>query len=216
VQVTRDGVPVLFHDDTLSRVMNAPGRIDEWDYTDLARLRTPRGAKIPGLEEALAAFADTRFNIEPKTDRAVEPLVGAIRRCGAIERVCIGSFDDRRTARLRALLGPGLCWSPGRRGVARFWAAAHRLPVRPPGPPCLQVPLRVWGVPLVSRRMLAFAHARGVQIHVWTIDDQATMERLLDRGVDGIMTGRPTLLRAVLERRGAWHGHQAERTQTST
>ena len=208
VQVTRDGVPVVFHDDTLRRIMDAPGRISESTYADLARLRTPGGAAIPRLKDALAAFPGIRFNIEPKTDAAVEPLAEVIRRCDALARVCIGCFDDRRTARLRALLGPGLCWSPGRPGVARFWAAAHRIPVRPPDAPCVQVPLSVWGVPLVTRRMLAFAHARGVQIHVWTIDDAPTMERLLDRGVDGIMTDRPSLLRSVLERRGAWHGHQ--------
>jgi glycerophosphoryl diester phosphodiesterase len=205
VQVTRDGVPVLFHDDTLRRILDVPGQVSDWSHTDLARLRTPRGATIPLLEDALAAFPDTRFNIEPKTDAAVEPLARAIRRCEALARVCIGSFDDRRTERLRALLGPGLCWSPGQRGVARFWAAAHRLPVRPPEAPCLQVPLLARGVPLASRRMLAFAHARGVQIHVWTIDDRTAMEYLLNLGVDGIMTGRPGLLRDVLEHRGAWH-----------
>jgi glycerophosphoryl diester phosphodiesterase len=212
VQVTRDGVPVLFHDDTLRRIMDAPGEVGDWTRADLARLRTASGAAIPLLEDALAAFPDTRFNIEPKTDAAVEPLARAVRRCDALARVCIGSFDDGRTDRLRALLGEGLCWSPGQRGVARFWAAAHRLPVRPPDAPCLQVPLRAKGVSLASRRMLAFAHARGAQIHVWTIDDKTTMERLLDLGVDGIMTGRPRLLRDVLERRGAWHGQPPAQT----
>jgi glycerophosphoryl diester phosphodiesterase len=211
VQVSRDGVPIVFHDDSLERMTGVAERVDALAFSDLARLQTLRGARIARLDEALASFPDMRFNVEPKADRAVEPLAEAIRRAGALDRVCVGCFDDGRTERLRHLLGPSLCWSPGRRGVARFWAAAHGLPVRPPAPPCLQVPPRAWGVSLVSRRLLAYARARRVQIHVWTIDNEQEMENLLDRGVDGIMTGRPSLLRRLLERRRQWHARPTTR-----
>jgi glycerophosphoryl diester phosphodiesterase len=66
------------------------------------------------------------------------------------------------------------------------------------------VPTGAKGVTLVDKRFVAEAHRRGVQIHVWTIDDRAEMTRLLDLGVDGIMTDRPAVLREVLELRGQW------------
>ena len=103
-------------------------------------------------------------------------------------------------------LGPGLCWSPAHSGVLRLWLAGWGLPVAVPDFPCVQVPTHFKGIPVVTRRFVKAAHARGIQVHVWTVDDEAEMERLLDLGVDGVMTDRPTLLRQVLERRGAWHG----------
>jgi len=90
--------------------------------------------------------------------------------------------------------------------VLRLWLAGWGVPVRVPDFPCVQVPTHFKGIPVVTRRFVKAAHARGIQVHVWTVDDEAEMERLLDLGVDGVMTDRPALLRRVLERRGAWHG----------
>ena len=70
----------------------------------------------------------------------------------------------------------------------------------------MQVPHRVKGVRLVDERFVAKAHAAGLQVHVWTIDDPAEMHELLDRGADGLMTDQPAVLKAVLESRGAWYG----------
>ena len=106
--------------------------------------------------------------------------------------------------RLRALLGPGLATSLGPGGVARLRAASVGLPSGRFPADCVQVPTGARGVTLVDRRFVAAAHARGLAVHVWTIDEPDEMDRLLDLGVDGIMTDRPAVLRQVLERRGAW------------
>ena len=66
------------------------------------------------------------------------------------------------------------------------------------------MPTGARGVTLVDTRFVNEAHKRGIQIHVWTIDDRDEMIRLLDLGVDGIMTDRPAVLREVLEARGQW------------
>ncbi|MCU0260432.1 MAG: glycerophosphodiester phosphodiesterase [Ilumatobacteraceae bacterium] len=201
VHATADGVLVAFHDPDLSRTCGRPGRIDELPWSEVAAARVHDREPIPLLEDLLSAFPDARINIDCKADSAVDALVAAIRRTGCIDRVCVGGFSDRRLRRLRAELGPALCTSygPGQVAALRAWGRA------PGGGLAAQVPVRQGRVTIVERRFLRAAHARGVQVHVWTIDDAAEMDRLLDLGVDGIMTDRPAVLREVLERRGAWH-----------
>lgn len=205
VQASRDGYAVIHHDDTLERTFGRSERVDALPWAELARLRTSGGEALPRLDAVLAAFPAPRFNIDPKSDAAVAPLAEAVLRAGAVDRVCVGSFVARRTRRLRRLLGEQVAWSPSRRGVAALWAAGWGVPVPKLRFLAAQIPPAHRGVSLVTPRMLRAARRRGIQIHVWTIDEEAEMERLLDLGVDGIMTGRPSLLRAVLERRGQWH-----------
>ncbi len=204
VQASRDGVAVIFHDDTLDRMTGAAGRIDEHEWCTLARLRTARGEPLLRLDEALAAFPRTYFNVDAKTGAAVEPIARAVRDADAVGRVCAGSFDVRRTLRLQHALGPRLCWSPSHLGVFRLWLAGWHVPLAKPPFRVVQVPPRFRGAAVVTPRFVQAAHARAVQVHVWTVDDPAEMDRLLDMGVDGLMTDRPRLLRSVLQRRGAW------------
>ena len=160
------------------------------------------------MSDLFARFPGARFNIDCKSDAAAPELVQLIRTLDAIDRVCIGSFSHARLTKIRALLGPGLltCMSP--QEVALF-----RLVGRVSGPAqrAAQVPARAgresgpWNVPVVTKRFVRSAHRRGSQVHVWTVDDPDEMHRLLDLGVDGIMTDRPETLRAVLEQHGQWH-----------
>jgi glycerophosphoryl diester phosphodiesterase len=136
----------------------------------------------------------------------VAALVDALQRAGAVDRVCIGAFSDRRLTRLRRLLGPRLCTSLGPGGVARLRSASYGGPSGRLSSPCAQVPTRQGRFPLVDERFVRVAHRRGMHVHVWTIDDADEMRRLLELGVDGIMTDRPAVLREVLEARGQWVG----------
>lgn len=200
VQVTADGVLVAFHDDDLSRTCGRPGFISALPWSEVKTAMVDGRAPIPLLEDLLGAFPDARINIDCKTDAAVLALVSALQRTNALDRVCVGAFSDRRVARLRALLGPSLCTALGPRGVValRFGrpraAAAH----------AAQVPVRQGRIRIVEPGFVRRAHALGIQVHVWTIDDPADMNRLLDLGVDGIMTDKPAVLREVFEQRGLW------------
>ncbi|HQU68403.1 MAG TPA: glycerophosphodiester phosphodiesterase [Albidovulum sp.] len=206
IQATKDGVAVVFHDDTLLRMTGEPERVADLTWDELSKCRTKGGEAIPLLDELLEEWPHLYVNLEPKSAAAVEPIAHAIQRAGATTRVCVGAFEETYTQRLRELLGPGLCWSPAHSGVFKLWLAGWHLPVAVPEFPCVQVPVQFRGIPLVTRGFVKAAHARGVQVHVWTVDEERQMKRLLDIGVDALMTDRPALLRQVLERRGQWHG----------
>lgn len=209
VQATADGVAVIFHDDDLFRMTGHAAAVAALDWAELAGLRTRGGNPVARLDETLAAFPETFFNLEAKADGAVTPMIDAIRAARAVDRVCVGSFVPARVQALRAALGPGLCWSPAHAGVLAVWLAGWGLPLAGPGAPALQVPVRFRGIEVVTRRFVKAAHARGAQVHVWTVDDTDEMSRLLALGVDGLMSDRPTALRGLLRDRGLWPGPAA-------
>jgi glycerophosphoryl diester phosphodiesterase len=197
-------VLLAFHDDRLDRVTDGTGVISELPHRDVAVALVDGREPIPLLEDLLGTWPDVRVNIDPKHDGAVDALAAVIRRTGSVGRVCIGAFSDARLARIRGLLGPDLCTSLGPREIARMRGRSFGLPGRPPPAPCVQVPVAFRGVPIADKRFVRTAHALGVQVHVWTIDDPAEITRLLDLGVDGIMTDRPAVLKDVLVARGQW------------
>jgi glycerophosphoryl diester phosphodiesterase len=202
--VTADGVLVAFHDDQLDRLTDRTGVIGDLPWAEVGAARVRGGEGVPLLEDLLTAWPDVRINIDPKHGAAVDPLVELIRRTGTVDRVCFGAFSDKRLARIQAGLGPGACTSMGPRQVARLVAAARHLPSGTFTAACVQVPTRQGRIPLVTPRFVAAAHARDLPVHVWTINDAAEMHRLLDMGVDGIMTDRTDVLKKVLVERGSW------------
>lgn len=208
VHASRDGVPVLFHDQTLDRVAGRPGTVASLSWPELATIRVGGAAAIPRLDEMLAAWPRSRFNLDVKADDAVAPTVTAIERAGAGDRVLLASFSDTRLARLRRLAGPAVASSLGRRGVARLRLSSVTGGLRPRLPESVvaaQVPLRAGWLPVVDARFVGYAHRLGLQVHVWTVDDPDRMHELLDLGVDGIMTDHVDVLRDVYRGRGCWH-----------
>ena len=211
VHATADGVVVVIHDPSLDRVADRPGTVADLPWAEVAKARIDGQEPIPRLDELLATWPELRWNIDAKHEAVVAPLVETLRRAGALERVCVTSFSDARLTRVRAAGGAALCTSTGPRGIAALrlasvapWDGPLRRAWRGAG--ATQVPIR-WGrLPVIDRRYVEFAHHEGLAVHAWTIDDEATMAGLLDLGVDGIMTDRPTLLKEVLVRRGQWGG----------
>jgi glycerophosphoryl diester phosphodiesterase len=207
VHVTADGELLAFHDDRLDRVTDGVGTLADLPWSTVQRARVDGREPIPRFEDLLGAWPDLRVNVDPKHDAAVEPLAEVLLRTGAVARVCVGAFSDRRLERLQRLVGGALCTSMGPRQVARLMAVSRGLPTGGRlSAPCAQVPTHQGRVPLMTERFLSAAHRRGVQVHVWTIDDRDEMARLLDLGVDGIMTDRPQVLKDLLVERGQWPG----------
>lgn len=214
IQATRDGVAVLFHDETLDRLTGEEGTIAQFTWDELRRLRTRDGQRLMRLDELLAGWPRFRVTVEMKTDDSVEPLAETLRRCGAVSRVCAASFRTSRVTQLRRLLGPELCWSPGHLGVLHLRVSRWPLAWASPRFPLVQVPVRHKGMAVVTPALLRAARVHGVQVHVWTVNAREEMERLLDMGVDGLMTDYPTLLREVLEERGSWRLARENETET--
>lgn len=201
VHVTSDGVLVAFHDEDLERTCGQPGLIRDLPWSQVRAARVDGSAAIPRLEDLLGSWPELRVNIDCKADAAVGALVATLRRCDALDRVCVGAFSDARLRRIRRVLGDQLCTSLGPRGVAGL---VFGLPSRT-GARAAQVPVTHKGMTVVDARRVARAHRRGLQVHVWTIDAPGQMRRLLDLGVDGLMTDRPGVLKQVLLDRGQWH-----------
>lgn len=208
VHVTNDGVLVAFHDPDLLRTCGIDRNIAELSSTELSEVRVDGRAPIPLMADLLDRFPEARFNIDCKSDGAVEALVDLLRRHAALERVCLGAFSHARLTKLRSLLGPNLltCMSPREIASLRLRGRVTGDALR-----VAQVPVRFGrpsgprGITVVTKRFVRAAHHHGAPVHVWTIDDPAEMHRLLDLGVDGIMSDRPETLRSVLEARSEWH-----------
>jgi len=207
VHATADGILVAFHDATLDRVTDRTGTVAEMPWRELRMARIGGVEPIPLLVEVLERWPHVRVNIDPKSDAAVQPLVEVIQRTGAIDRVCVGSFSDRRLQRMRVALGPRLCTSMGPGEVLRLrlaaWGVLPRI-AEPSGPACAQIPVRQGRITLAEPRLLKYAHAPRLPVHVWTVNDPEEIRWLLELGVDGIVSDNIVALRAVLQERGAW------------
>lgn len=212
IHATADGVLVAFHDDRLDRVTDRTGLIAELNWSEVRMARLGVGEPIVRFEELLDAFPAARINVDPKHDAAVGGLIDALRNPRIAERLCVGSFSDRRVAEVRRAIGPAACTALTPWEIAALRAASwgarpllDRLRRRPGR--CVQVPLRSWGgLPLVDARLIEAAHHLGLPVHAWTVNDAAEMERLLELGIDGLFTDRPAALRSVLADRGQWTG----------
>jgi glycerophosphoryl diester phosphodiesterase len=204
-RVTSDGVLLAFHDERLDRVTDLDGRLEDRPWSAVRHAKVgPEGEAIPTIEALLDAFPDARFNIDPKMDAAVAPLAEALRRTKAWDRVNVAAFSDRRLLQVRRAVDRPVCTSMGPAAIARLRLAAYGVPVGPFAAACVQVPTTWKDRTLVDARFVQAAARRGIPVHVWTIDEPAEMHRLLDLGVGGIMTDRPSLLKQVLEERGQW------------
>ena len=206
LQATSDGVLITFHNDTLDETTDHSGTISKLPWSVVKEARVGGTEPIARFEDVVAAFPGVRFNIEPKTDQAVGYFIEAVQRLGIIDRICCGSFSDKRLRRIRKELGPDLCTSMGNWTVVRLRLASwlHLKVLGRTDAACTQVPPKEKIVPVADRRYIHFAHDVGLPVHLWTIDEADEMNRLLDLGADGIMTDKPSVLKDVLMQRGQW------------
>ncbi|MDQ0896068.1 glycerophosphodiester phosphodiesterase family protein [Agromyces ramosus] len=194
VHVSRDGIAVVAHDPSLERVANRDVAVGKLTMAELRRIDLGHGQAFCALDEALDAFPETRFNIDVKVEGAVDAAVAAVSRASATARVLLTSFSDRRRLRLAALL-PGVATSTGSAGVVRarlagFTGSGQLLTRVLRGAHAMQIPERAGPLRLVTAAFVDAAHRVGAEVHVWTVNEASDMRRLLDLGVDGLVTDR--------------------------
>ena len=207
VQATADGRLVCMHDPTLERMTGAPGCVADYTAAEVAQF-TIGDEPIAFFDEVVDRFPTTRFNVDLKTEGAIEPLVRAITSHRLHDRILVDSFSQSRLSHFRTLtkgqiptaMGvPGVAWT----AFVPFVSAIVSSPA-----PAIQLPYNKkvgsLEIPVVTRSVVTRVHQLGKVIHVWTIDDPDLMEHLIDLGVDGIITDRPDLLKDILIRRNLW------------
>lgn len=214
VQTTADGVLVCFHDDTLDRVTTGSGRVADHTWAELQDVRTG-GEPLVLFEDLLRRWDDVRLNVDLKGRDSTEEMVRLVAAHDAWDRVLFASFDDTRRRHVRSVLrrtghgGRRVAFSAGEKAIAALVllgpvGLARALARWAMDIDCLQVPVSHKGIPVVTPGFVRRAHAAGLAVHVWVIDEPDEMERLLDMGVDGIMTDRADVLAEVFTRRGIW------------
>jgi len=200
---TSDGTVLAFHDKTLDRVTDGRGAIAELTAAQVASARIGGTEPIPLLADLLMTWPEHRFNIDVKDEPVIGPLVEVLRLTNAWDRVCITSFSGRRLNATRRLLPHPVCMATPPAAIGAIKAGTPtgvlaerfgRLWIK-----CAQIPIR-----MASSQFIRRAHGAGLQVHVWTVNSPALMARLLDLGVDGIMTDQTEDLRDVLVSRGLW------------
>ncbi|MGI9666314.1 MAG: glycerophosphodiester phosphodiesterase [Acidimicrobiia bacterium] len=219
VQVTKDGVVVVFHDDTLERTTNGVGAVRDWLFEDLVSLDAAyrfspdaesfplrgSGVRISALDATLDRYPDTRFNIDLKAKGSEWATAEVITRMRRHDTVLIGSFSDRRIARFRRIMKGAVATSAGPQAAMSMYAASRVGRTVNRAPDAYQLPAKIKGA-AVDKKLVDAVHRAGAQIHTWTIDEPDQMHSLLDMGVDGIITDRPDLLNNVVEERDAQQG----------
>jgi glycerophosphoryl diester phosphodiesterase len=219
VHLTRDGVVVVFHDDETARLTGAAGTIEARTFAEVQALdaghaftldggRTfphrGKGLHPPALADVLARHPGMRFNVDAKRDdpALAEALAIVIRAARAEARVCVGSFSDAQAERLGALLPRCARFLPEQAATCHVMAAkmGQADAECPADYDVADLPHRMGDLAVVDAPVVAWLHARGIPVHVWTVDDEADMRALLALGVDGIVTDRPDVLARVLGR----------------
>ncbi|GAA1988357.1 glycerophosphodiester phosphodiesterase [Terrabacter lapilli] len=211
VHVTRDGRLVAFHDTVLDRVTDGSGRIRDLPWSEVSGARIGAAEHVPLVTEVLDTWPDVRLNIDLKAPGTAEPLWRLVEERRLHEQICVGSFSQRNISEFRRLSRGTVATAAAQAGtaLARFAPRSLTALLRTPAD-VFQVPVSVAVrgrvVPVVTAPLLAAAHRYGKQVHVWTIDDASQMHRLLDLGVDGLVSDRIDVLKDVLVARGSWTG----------
>jgi len=201
VRMSSDGVVYAIHDAALDRLTGSADPVATLTAEALDLQRLDQREPFARLEALFEAFPDARLNIDVKSDDAVEATCGVIEAHDAIDRTCLSSFSHARLVRIRRRL-PRVATSASRLEVAAVKLLPRRL-LRPRFV-CLQVPASYRGIRVITPRLVRKAHALGLQVHAWTIDDAEEIRALLDLGVDGIISDRTDVLKDVLVARGTW------------
>ncbi|MFK0007508.1 glycerophosphodiester phosphodiesterase [Paenarthrobacter sp. NPDC090520] len=209
VHTTKDGVLLVFHDESLDRVTDSTGRIAELTAGEVSAARIGGREPVPTFDELVVAFPQARLNLDVKDWNSVVPLAEAIERHGIHGRVLVTSFSDRRRRAVLKKLSERTASSAGSTLTALFVFIGPVLPAPLArrllaGVDAFQVPARYGRFPVVTRGFVRRAHRVGRQVHVWTINEPGEMNRLLDLGVDGLVSDRLDLLKEVLINRRQW------------
>jgi glycerophosphoryl diester phosphodiesterase len=218
VHATKDGTLVVNHDQSVDRTTDGRGRVNELTIEAIKKLDAGyifstdggqtfpfrgKGISVPTLTEIFDALPEMTFNIEPKqhAPSIIAPLCALIRERKMTAKTIVGSFNQTTLDDFRRQC-PEVATSASPSEVSRFLALQKTGLTDSYNPPmqALQVPRNLGGLQIVTKDFVEAAHRRNLQVHVWTINETSEMQRLIELGVDGIMTDYPDRLLKLLGR----------------
>lgn len=197
VQVSLDGIPYIFHDESLERITGIKSIFSSITSSEIDKIRIFKDHPIPKLDTALKEFPELFFQIDLKTDLVAIPALEVIKKNDAEKRVCIASFNSNRLKQVKESY-PEMCLSMGPKEVAKLLLASFGLFKGEIPGDCLQVPIYSHGIKVVTKRFIKFVQSKNLKIMVWTINDKKTLKKLINMNVDGIITDTPKLLTELL------------------
>lgn len=198
IQVTKDKVPVLFHDDDLTRLVGKKTKVSDLTLSQLKQVELPHSGKIPTLEEVLVEFPEAKFNLDLKTPQAESVGIQTILRLKAENRVLVSSFSEASRKRALASTSTPLATSAGSSKVLLSYLLARAgmekaLAKQLVAIDALQIPIRLYGIDFTHPKFLEQVLPLGVEVHYWTINEPKTMLELFALGAHGIVTDRADL-----------------------
>ena len=198
VQVSADGIPYIFHDESIKRLLGSDVIFSSMNSSEIDELKLFDNHHIPTLESVLNLFPDLYFQIDLKTNLVAKPALKVIKENNAMHRVCIASFNSKRLKQVDSDY-PEICLSMGPTEVIKLLLSSFGLYKKEISGDCLQVPMYWYGIKVVTKRFINFIHSKNLKIMVWTINDTKTFEKLIDLNVDGIITDKPKSLFKLLK-----------------
>ena len=204
VHLTKDGFLIAFHDDTLDRVTDKSGLIRDLTLSEIKKAKIAGTDEIPLLSELLNSFTDCFFNIDCKVDETVQPLINLINNKDFINRVCIGSFSQKRINFIRKSLGKEVKTSMGPAEVILSKFLSYTSLGYNFKSSYTSIPIRRYGINLLEERNIKYLKSNNQKVIAWTINDEDQMKMLINIGIDGIMTDNLTLLKKVLIEESLW------------
>ena len=204
MQASSDGIVYIFHDDRLERVSNGTGLFCAHSSAEIDALRLNNGEPIPRLADVLEALPHALFNIDMKREDGMKPLATFLNTHPEAHRIVAASFVGKRLKALKQLVKHPVRVTAVQNDIIRIMLIGLGMPLSAPTVLAVQVPLSHFGIPIVTKWFVRHCHKLGIKVHVWTIDDEMVMRKLIDLGVDGVMTDRPSLLKQVCLEKNCW------------
>ena len=202
VRASKDGVPHLFHDQTLKRFTGDDIAINKLTENDLNKIRLKGSSVIPKLEDTLEEFPTTYFNLDAKSWDVVKPLANTINNLNNFNKICIGSFNDYRISKLRRLINGPICYSAGTIKSLKIIINIKMGLLPRILEPCIQLPLFFKGIKIINQSIVTKIKKSGAKIHIWGTNKECNILELIDFGIDGLMVDDCLLLRQILMKKG--------------
>ena len=191
---TKDGKIITFHDPRMQRITGSRANINEMTLANIRMQRLPKKERIPTLDELLEEFPETFFNLDLKVSGMVAEVLKKLKTHNAEDRVCLGSFSSNTIREINSM-NPKINTSMGQSQVAlfRFFNIKN-------DSNAIQIPVKWMGIKVLTKEFLNTCHENGLKVHVWTINEETSMQNLINMGVDGIMTDNPSALMKLMKR----------------